>query len=100
MGKFNSKVEPSPGTDCVPSARFHCKWLAGGEEENLQIMTDEEIINNVLDDDNSENEQESSTPPIIRTIRRDGAMSASNTCSEWAEENNVPAEDILALKQF
>jgi hypothetical protein len=29
-------------------------WLAGGEEENLQIMTDEEIINNVLEDDNSE----------------------------------------------
>jgi hypothetical protein len=23
-------------------------WLAGGEQENLQIMTDEEIINNVL----------------------------------------------------
>jgi hypothetical protein len=24
MGKFNSKVEPSPGTDCVRSSRFHC----------------------------------------------------------------------------
>jgi hypothetical protein len=31
-------------------------WLAGGEEENHQIMTDEEIINNVLED-NSESEQ-------------------------------------------
>jgi hypothetical protein len=24
MGKFNLKVEPSPGTDCVPGSRFHC----------------------------------------------------------------------------
>jgi hypothetical protein len=32
-------------------------WLAGGEEENIQIMTDEEIINNVLQDDHSKNEQ-------------------------------------------
>jgi hypothetical protein len=23
-GKFNSKVEPSPGTDCVPSSKLHC----------------------------------------------------------------------------
>jgi hypothetical protein len=22
----NSKVEPSPGMDCVPSSRFHCNW--------------------------------------------------------------------------
>jgi alkylated DNA nucleotide flippase Atl1 len=62
-------------------------------------MTDEEIINNVLGDDNSENEQESSTQPIIRIIRQDGAMSAFNTCYKWAEENNVQAEDILALKR-
>jgi hypothetical protein len=60
-------------------------------------MTDEEIINNVLEDDNSENEQESSTPPNIRTTRHDDAMSALNTCYKWAE-NNVLAEDILALK--
>ena len=26
MGKFNSKVEPSPGTDCVRSSRFHCTY--------------------------------------------------------------------------
>jgi hypothetical protein len=43
-------------------------WLAGGEEENLQIVADEEIINNVLEDDNRKNEQESSTPPNILTI--------------------------------
>jgi DNA-directed RNA polymerase specialized sigma subunit len=43
-------------------------WLAGGEEEYLQIMTDEGIINSVLQDSNSENEQESSTPLIIHTI--------------------------------
>jgi hypothetical protein len=42
-------------------------WLAGDEQENLPIMTDEEIINNVLVD-NSKNEQESSTPLIICTI--------------------------------
>jgi hypothetical protein len=54
-------------------------WLSGGEKENLQIMTDEEIINNVLEEDSSENKQESSTPPIIRTIRRDGVVSAFNT---------------------
>jgi hypothetical protein len=54
-------------------------WPAGGEEENIQIMTDEEIINNVLQD-NSENEQESSTPPIIRTIRHDDATNAFNVC--------------------
>jgi hypothetical protein len=24
MGKFNSKVEPSPGMDCVQSSRLHC----------------------------------------------------------------------------
>jgi hypothetical protein len=29
-------------------------WLAGGEEENLQIVTEEEIIKNVLEN-NSEN---------------------------------------------
>jgi DNA-directed RNA polymerase specialized sigma subunit len=52
-------------------------WLAGGEEEILQIMTDEEIINNVLEDDNNKNEQESSTPLIIRTIRND-VMSTFN----------------------
>jgi hypothetical protein len=44
-------------------------WLAGGKEENLQIVTDEETINNVLEEDNDENEQESSSPPIIHTIR-------------------------------
>jgi hypothetical protein len=75
------------------------KWLAGGEEENLQFMTDEEIINNVLED-NSEDEQESSTPPIILTVRHDDAMSAFNTCCKWAEENNVQAEDILTLKRL
>jgi hypothetical protein len=37
-------------------------WLAGGEEENLEIKTDEEIIDNLLEDYNSENDQESSTP--------------------------------------
>jgi hypothetical protein len=51
-------------------------WLAGDEQENLPIMTDEEIINNVLGDGNSENEQESSTPPIICTIQHNDAMSA------------------------
>jgi hypothetical protein len=75
-------------------------WLAGGKEENLQIVTDEEIINNGLEDDNSGNEQESSTPPIIRTIRHEDAMSASNKCYKWAEENNVQAEDIRSLKRF
>jgi hypothetical protein len=73
-------------------------WLAGDDEENFQIMTDEEIINNVLVDNNSENQQESSTPPIICKIRHNDAMSAFNTCYKWAEENNVQAEDILTLK--
>jgi hypothetical protein len=50
-----------------PTIADTSNWLAGGEEENLQIMTDEEIINNVLEDDNGEHEQESSTPPIIHT---------------------------------
>jgi hypothetical protein len=27
MGKFNSKVEPSPGMDCVRSSRLHCTGL-------------------------------------------------------------------------
>jgi hypothetical protein len=53
-------------------------WLAGGEEESLQIVTDEEIINNVLQDDHSKNWQESSTPQIIRTILHDDATSAFN----------------------
>jgi hypothetical protein len=75
-------------------------WLAGGGEENLQIMTDEEIINNVLEDNNSENEQESSAPLIIRTIRHDDATSASNTCYKWVEDNNMQAEDILALEKL
>jgi hypothetical protein len=75
-------------------------WLAGGEEENLQIITDEEIMKNVLEDYNSENEQESSAPPIIRTIRHDDAMSAINTCYKWTEENNLQAEDILTLKRL
>jgi hypothetical protein len=45
-------------------------WIAGGEEEDLHIMTDEEIISNGLEDDNGENKQESCTPPpIIRTSR-------------------------------
>jgi hypothetical protein len=26
MGKFNSKVELSPGTVCVRSSSFHCTW--------------------------------------------------------------------------
>jgi hypothetical protein len=30
MGKFNSKVEPSPGTDCVRSSRFHCTAFGDG----------------------------------------------------------------------
>jgi hypothetical protein len=33
-----------------PKVTDMSNWLAGGEEENLQIMTDEEIINNVLED--------------------------------------------------
>jgi hypothetical protein len=74
-------------------------WLAGGVEENLQFMTDEQIINNVLEN-NSQNEQESSTPPIIRTVQHDNAMSALNVCYKWAEENNVQAEDILTLKRL
>jgi hypothetical protein len=75
-------------------------WLAGVEEENLQIMTDEGIINIALEDDNSKSEQESSNPPIIRTIRHDDAMSAFNTCRKWAEENNVQVQDILTLKRL
>jgi DNA-directed RNA polymerase specialized sigma subunit len=75
-------------------------WLAGGEEENLQIMTDEEIINNVLEDDNSEKEQESSTPPIIRTTRHDDATSAFGARYKWAKENYVQTEHILTLKRL
>jgi hypothetical protein len=75
-------------------------WLTGGEEGNLQIMTDEAILNNVLEDDNSENGQESSTPPIIRTIQHDDAMSGFNTCYKWTEENSMQAEDILTLKRL
>jgi len=27
MGKFNSKVEPPLGTDCVRLSRVHCNWI-------------------------------------------------------------------------
>jgi DNA-directed RNA polymerase specialized sigma subunit len=76
------------------------KWLAGGKEENLKIMTYEEEINNVLEDDNSENEHESSTPPIIHTIRQDEAISNFNKCYKWAKENNVHSEHILTWKRL
>jgi hypothetical protein len=81
-----------------PTIADTSNWLAGGEEENLQIERDEEIINNMLEGNNSENEQESSTPLIICTVRHDDTMSAFNTCYKLAEVNKVQVEDILSLK--
>jgi DNA-directed RNA polymerase specialized sigma subunit len=77
IAELCEKGSSNPTIDNISS------WLDGGEEENIQIMTDEEIINSVLED-NSENEQESSTPPIIRTISHDDSVSAFNTCYKWA----------------
>jgi hypothetical protein len=83
-----------------PTIADRSNWLAGGEEENLQIMTDDEIINNMLEDNNSENEQDSSTPPIICTIQHGDAMSAFSVCYNCAKGNNVKDEDILTFKRL
>jgi hypothetical protein len=39
MGKFNSKVEPSPGKDCVRSSRFHCIYICMGLRSQNPTVT-------------------------------------------------------------
>jgi hypothetical protein len=48
MGKFNSKVEPSPGTDCVRSSRFHCNYyfsiVASSLHDSLLHLLPEDAV--------------------------------------------------------
>uniref|UniRef100_A0A1B6ELN4 DDE-1 domain-containing protein n=1 Tax=Cuerna arida TaxID=1464854 RepID=A0A1B6ELN4_9HEMI len=77
-------------------------WLAGEEEEQSQIMTDDEIIADVLDCDD-ENEVDSAATPVpahTHTVNTDKALDAFRTTITWAEENGASATDIFTLKRL
>ncbi|XP_023214935.1 jerky protein homolog-like [Centruroides sculpturatus] len=75
-------------------------WLAGSDEENLQITIDEETINNMKEDDNTQDENMTDTMRNVHLEHCKEILSAFNTCLKWAEESNVKMEDIFTLKRL
>ena len=73
------------------------EWIFENVEENYQLMTDDEIIDEVAGEEEEEMVEEPTAALI--TVGHDCAMEAFNTDIKWAEENCVPASELLVLKR-
>lgn len=78
------------GPDHLTTADVN-SWLAGDEEEQHQIMTEDEIVSEVLDNSDEDEVEERITSSTVSTnmhaVNNDTAVNAFTTVITWAEEN-------------
>lgn len=77
------------------------KW-AVGEKEYVIDLTEEELIQDALGSniENVEGPSESEDDVNIERVKHSHAVNAFSLTIRWAEENNLPMEDILLLKRL
>lgn len=63
-------------------------------------LPDAEIIQRVRDEAESSDEEANNGEESTKSVKHAEAMQAFNTCLAWADENNIPLQQILTLCQL
>lgn len=95
--EFLDELSRKCGGDIILANDDIQDWLHGAGEEGMLLLTDDEIISEMITNNNDDDDQEVT---IKRTVTDNGALNALNLCTKWAEENDVPSSDIMALKRI
>lgn len=78
-------------------------WATGQNESYVEELTEteilEEVVKNRYDEDNLDTDNETASESTLK-IKHVDAVKALSLSVQWAEENNLPLQDILLLKRL
>lgn len=86
-------------SDMVLDYDYVNEWLQ--EDGENVFMDEQDIVDNVQNENEDEDDAPSDAPSVFTpSVKLDKALASFNTCVQWAEENNISAEDIMTLRKL